>query len=406
MAFRLVALSALAPADVRAWADLAERAAEPNPYLHPDFVLAAARAEVALDRVHVAIVTGSDGWACCLPVAPARRWRRRVPIPGTRAWLHDQCLLGTPQVAPEAPERSLAELLAGLRHAARGMFLELDWADDDGPAGAALHRALPGGALAFGPFERAALVRREQPTYLEGRLRGKHRRSLRRLASQLSERLGGELLLADRTGDGDAVSRFLALEAAGWKGRRGTALASTPTRERFFRELVARFVERGALELLFLEAAGRVVAARCNLRAAGVLFCFKVAHDEELRSFSPGVQLELLMVERFHADSTLRRMDSCADRSSELFNRLWPDRRRLTGVLVPASGPVGWAMRPAFRAGAAIMDRRRAAVGAAAAQPADSAARALRSAARTADSDLIAVSGNSSSSPQRMQTAS
>jgi CelD/BcsL family acetyltransferase involved in cellulose biosynthesis len=360
----MVVLSELRESERRAWAELASRAAEPNPYLHPDFVLAAARAEQALGDVQIAVLAGPDGWDCCLPVRPAHRWRR-LPLPGTIAWRHAQCLLGTPLVSPDAPERSLAALFEGLREAARGSFSELDWADDSGPVGDALRRALRADAISFGRFARAALIRRPEPTYLDGRLRGKHRRSLRRLGTQLSERLDGDLELVDRTAEPSAVSRFLELEAAGWKGQAGTALASTPRRAEFFREIARCFIERGALELLFLEAGSHLVAARCNLRGGAVVFCFKVAHDEQLRSFSPGMQLELRMIDRFHADPSAERMDSCADRTSELFNRLWPDRRTLTGVLVPRSGIRGLAARPVLRTGAAIMDRRRAEDGAA-----------------------------------------
>jgi len=359
---RIVALSELRDSDLEAWAELADRAAEPNPFLHPDFVLPAARAEQALGLVQLVIVEEGRDWDCCLPVRPARSWRR-LPLPGTIAWRHAQCLLGTPLVSPDAPDRSLAVLLHRLREVASGTFFELDWTDDAGPIGDGLRQLLGHDTLAFGRFARAALIRRPEPTYLDGRLRGKHRRSLRRLGSQLSERLGGDLALVDRTQDPAAVSMFLKLEAAGWKGRAGTALGSTEARAAFFREMARAFIARGALELLFLEAGGQIAAARCNLRAGAVVFCFKVAHDEGLRSYSPGTQLELRMIDRFHADRSAERMDSCADRTSDLFNRLWPDRRYLAGVLVPRSGLRGRAARPVLRLGGAVMDRRRAPTG-------------------------------------------
>jgi hypothetical protein len=317
-----------------------------------------------MDEVHVATVADSDGWQCCVPVRRSRTWRR-LPVPATLAWRHPQCLLGTPLVARGAPESPLEALLEGLRRQARGGLFELDWTDEEGAVGSRMKQALPAAAIVFGRFSRAALFRRPEPTYLEGRLQGKHRRSLRRLAGQLAERLDGDLTLVDRTHEPGAVDRFLELEAAGWKGRRGTALASTPAATGFFREMIDGFAERGAVELLFLEVGDRIVAARCNLRGSDVIFCYKVAHDEELRSFSPGTQLELLMIDRFHADASAARMDCCADRNSELFNRLWPDRRHLTGVLLLTSGLRGAAAWPIARAGASYMDRRRAPVAAA-----------------------------------------
>jgi CelD/BcsL family acetyltransferase involved in cellulose biosynthesis len=334
---RLVALS---EADRGAWAALAERALEPNPFFHPDFVVPAA----ALTGAPVALVVVGD-WEAAVPVVAARRWRR-LPLPGLLSWIHDQCFLGTPLVADV---EAVAPLLAGLRSLGSGIFAELDLAAADGPVGAALDAALPTGALGFGAFSRAALVRREESTYLEGRLSGKHRRAHRRLGRDLAEHLDGELRLVDHAGSADAVDRFLALEAAGWKGEQGTALASLDGGAAFTHAVCSAFAARGALQLLFLEVGERVVAARLNLRGGGELFCVKIAHDESLRKFSPGMQMELAMIDHFHADPTAMRMDSCTDPGSEMFNRLWADRKHLRGALLPR-GTAGRAARPALRA--------------------------------------------------------
>jgi CelD/BcsL family acetyltransferase involved in cellulose biosynthesis len=357
-ALRTVRLSDLDEKGLRSWAELAERAVEPNPYLHPDFVMPAARAAGALGKVMAATVGSADGWDACFPVRRARRWRR-LPIPGTVTWLHDQCFLGTPLVAPEDPGRSVANLLGGLRQGRYGAFAELDWTDEDGPLAGPLRDACPQNAFRFGRFTRAALHRRPENNYLEGRVKGKHRRSFRRMGRDLATELGGELQLLDRTGEERAVSDFMALEAAGWKGERGTALRSKPGTAWFFEEVCRAFAARDALQLLFLEAAGRPVAARCNLRAGPVLFCFKVAFDEDLRRFSPGMLMELRMIDHFHADPRVERMDSCAMPDSEVFNRLWADRRALTGLLVPLRGARGQAALPALRAVTNAVGRRR-----------------------------------------------
>jgi len=351
-ASRLVALDALGQADRRGWAELAERALELNPFFHPDFALPATRLPGA-GRVAVAV---AGAWEAALPVRPARRWRG-LPLPGTLAWLHDQCFLGTPLVGPEHPAESLGALLRGLP--ASGAFAEIDVAAVDGPFGAALDAALPAGAIRFGSYRRAALERRTEPTYLDGRLSGKHRRAQRRLGRGLAAELGGELVLVDHAGSADAVEAFLALEDAGWKGRQGTSLRRVPGGAAFLHAVCRGFAERGALQLLFLEARGQVAAARLNLCAGEEVFCFKIAFDEALRRFSPGMQMELHLIERFHADPTAARMDSCADPGSEMFNRLWADRKLLGGVLLPRRGVRGFAIRPLLHAVGERITRRR-----------------------------------------------
>lgn len=326
----------LAEASYESWAALAERALQPNPFHHPDFVLPAAR----LQGDDVSLLVAGD-WDAALPVAGARRWRG-LPLPHLRAWVHDQCFLGTPLVAHVAAVPSLVE---GLTASARVPLAELDLTAGSGPVSDALDVALPSGAVAFGAFTRAALERRTEPTYLEGRLSGKHGRAHRRTGRDLAAHLGGELELVDHAGDPAAVDAFLALEAAGWKGQQGTALACLPGGAEFLHAVCAAFAERGALQLLFLEAGGHVAAARLNLRAQDELFCFKITYDETLRKFSPGMQVELAMIEHFHADPTVQRMDSCADPKSEMFNRLWPDRKPLRGVLLPR-GLAGMVLQP------------------------------------------------------------
>ena len=96
---------------------------------------------------------------------------------------------------------------------------------------------------------------------------------------------------------------------------------------------------------------------KCNLRAGDAVFCFKIAFDEEFAKFSPGIQLELDNVERFHEGSAW--MDSCATPDHPMINRLWPDRRRIRTVLLPSPGAVGRVSRCGARMARAWRTRER-----------------------------------------------
>lgn len=344
---RLVALSDLKPAEIASWRELAERADEPNPFHDPDFVLAAARGlGVTRDVAAMAVLDAEGAWVAAMPVERGRGWHG-APVPSLSTWLHQYSFLGAPLLAPDAPAEHMRSLTEAMLGASR--LVGLDWL----PA----ELADPEGVV-VGGFERAVLRRRGDGDYLSG-VKGKHRREFRRLARILEEQLGGELEIVDRTGEDSAVETFLQLEAAGWKGRDGTALASVPAHAEFFREVARSFRDRGAFELLSLEAAGTVAAMRCSLRAGGVGFAFKIAYDEELSRFSPGRELELKVIDRFHEDTTLACLDSCAQPGSPIYDRLWPDRRRLVNCAQTRSGPGGRALRGALRAGVAARQRRR-----------------------------------------------
>jgi len=86
---------------------------------------------------------------------------------------------------------------------------------------------------------------------------------------------------------------------------------------------------------------GRPIAHKCNFLSGPGSFAFKIAFDEKYARHSPGVLLELENIRRLHTQSKIRWMDSCADPSHPMLNRLWPDRRTIQDVVVGAGRPLG-----------------------------------------------------------------
>lgn len=352
----------LTEADLARWRELAARAVEPNPYFEPEFVLPSAS---RLDsRGGALIVVASEGgdWLACMPVSATPRWKR-LPIAALSAWRHLYCFLGTPLVAPEAPEEALATLVAhALASGPNARMLVLDWLRDDGPLAPALRSVVesrPQRALQYEAFERAALARTPDGAYVEQTLRPHHRRELRRLGRRLAEEMGAPLEVHDVSDDPAMIECFLDLEASGWKGRRGTAFAAQPGHGDLFREVCDGFRAAGRLQLLALTAGGRPAALKCNLLAADEVFCFKIAFDEAFARFSPGVQLEERMVAVFHDRMSQGLMDSCAAPENEMINRLWPDRRPLVSYAIPNVGAAGWASMRGVEAAFQVHNRLR-----------------------------------------------
>jgi CelD/BcsL family acetyltransferase involved in cellulose biosynthesis len=118
-----------------------------------------------------------------------------------------------------------------------------------------------------------------------------------------------------------------------------------------------RFAGAGRLALYELRAGSRTVAMKCNLIAPPGTFMFKIAHDEELGRFSPGVHLELASVEKF-LESELQWMDSCADPQNQMINRLFPHRRELSTTVLVRGALRGLASRAGLASVAAIRERR------------------------------------------------
>ena len=342
---------ALSDRELAAWRTLAARAAEPNPFFEPDFAVPAARAS---RRRPPSLLVVDDGpgsdWAACLPVRREARFRK-LPVPALMTWLHPHAFLGTPLMAPERATAAWRALIAHAASDPLAGFLGLELLGDGGPVAGTLAEVLrEDGTRAFlyERVERAALFRREDHDYLNPRLGPKRRRELRRRRRQLEEHLGAPLAVRDGAGDPAAVAAFLELEAAGWKGHGGAALA-TAGEGGLFEEIAGSFAARGRLQVLSLMAGERIVAMKCNLLAGDAVFCFKIAYDEGLARFSPGVQLELENVGVFDRTPGIDWTDSCAAPENGMINRLWRDRRSVATVLVPGRRAIGAASRLVVR---------------------------------------------------------
>ena len=158
--------------------------------------------------------------------------------------------------------------------------------------------------------------------------------------------------MVDRSNDPSAVEEFLALEAAGWKGRQGTALLSRKEDAEFFRAACRGLVASGRLRFLALTGS-RTVAMQCNLIANGVIFGFKTCYDEELARHSPGVLLLLEVLASISLTGAVR-LDSCAEPGNELVNRLLPDRRPLETLIVGSPDSLGQASATLLRIAQAV----------------------------------------------------
>jgi CelD/BcsL family acetyltransferase involved in cellulose biosynthesis len=98
---------------------------------------------------------------------------------------------------------------------------------------------------------------------------------------------------------------FLALEASGWKGQRGTALVQDDGDAGFIRRATVALAERGQCEIVTLRAGDTPVAAAIVLRHQDRAFYFKLGVDERFAKFSPGVQLTLDLTRHLCADPAI-----------------------------------------------------------------------------------------------------
>jgi hypothetical protein len=177
--------------------------------------------------------------------------------------------------------------------------------------------------------------------YLSLALTTKQRSEARRRARLLSE--SGPLEFSVLEPDGD-LSRwnesFLKLEASGWKGREGSALACRGSHRAFFLEATAGAFQRNRLLMPAVLLGGTPIAQNSFFLAGHGCFYFKTGFDEQYAKFAPGFHLECETIRCLHSRPGIDWMDTCTGRDNELYNRLFLDRRSIQTLLVPVRGGV------------------------------------------------------------------
>jgi CelD/BcsL family acetyltransferase involved in cellulose biosynthesis len=334
----LLPLSELTDTHLAAWRTLATRAVERNPFFEPDFLVPALEHLDDAHAVKLLLVSDGDDARLALPMLRSRSWRG-IPVSALVSWRHAYCVLGTPLVDRDFLRPSLEQLLDRLAGRRQPRVSVLDWIGD-GPVLDALTELVPPDRLVnFSSFERPMLRRRPDGNYLE--VLSRHRR--KRLAQQRRqlERDLGPVHVVDRAQDPEAREQFLRLEAAGWKGTAGTAMASQPSHASFFRDMAVRFADAGRLELASLETAGGLVLAMAmRLRAGDTVFQLKIAYDERYGRYGPGRALDVALLQTFHDTPDEEWVDSCTDPGNEFKAALYPERRTIRTVLIPGRGRV------------------------------------------------------------------
>lgn len=98
------------------------------------------------------------------------------------------------------------------------------------------------------------------------------------------------------------LSRFYALESAGWKGQQGTAIACDDQTRQFYDAIVQTAVQQGRLRLYRLDFGEQTIAMQLCVTEGKNCFLLKPAYDEAFHPYSPG---QLLVLEVL-ADLTAR----------------------------------------------------------------------------------------------------
>ena len=325
---------------VAPWRELASRAAEPNVFYDPGFALAAA--PVFGRNVEAILVWSADAPRQLVGLFPFETVARRygVKLRLMVGWTHRFAPLGTPLVDRDACADAVAAFLdhvAGDETLPKHLLLPL--LNEAGPVAGALRSRLGrdgGMCVAFGSHQRALLrPETERDGYLDRAVGKKRRKELRRQRHRLADT--GPLNFDIATAPAEvssALEDFLALEAGGWKGRAGTAMAQHPDIRRFVETAVGVLAASGQIQVARLCRQSQPIACAVTLKSGSGAWGWKVAYDERFAGGSPGVQIYLDLTEVLLADPTIAFVDSCAAPDHPMIDHMWRERLNMADWLI------------------------------------------------------------------------
>ena len=353
-------LAELAPIAAQ-WQSLADRALEPNVFR----ARLRSPPPVFGRDVGAGLVWSRASPSRLMGFFPARIARRRygITLPVLVGWTHPFAPLGTPLIDRDAGAAAISAWLDHLAsHTDLPHLLLMPYLPVAGSVAQAFAAALAqrgASNISLTAHQRALMAPAgARAGYLDQAVGGKKRKELRRQRKRLAE-AGG--LVSDTVREPAAMAAalgdFLALEAAGWKGRAGTAARTDDHIRAFMEEAVIGLARAGKARIARLIAGGRPIAVLVTLQSGTTAWCWKIAYDETFARYSPGVQLLLETTQELLDDPNLAHADSCATAGHPMIDHVWRERLGLADQLMRV-GP----RQPAFWLACTLERARRTAI--------------------------------------------
>jgi CelD/BcsL family acetyltransferase involved in cellulose biosynthesis len=327
------------------WDALLARADTANVFMNPSLVKLASDIDPRRRRLVLLAWRTRDGgrelvgiWAFAIGRAP----QSALPIDVLTAPAMPHGYLATPVIDRKMLDATLEAMLTfvtnddGLPN-----IIVLDGMTADGATMRALHRVLA--ARGSAPCVLMEAVRPmlasdlDGKRYLEQALSSGSRKKLRQHRRRLAGQSPLEYKIITAPAEVErSLEDFLTLEATGWKGRQGTALASDAADAAYTRAMIAALAARGEASIHALTLDDKPVSMQIVLRAGSAAFTWKTAYDETWADFSPGMLLLEDYTTSFLADAGIAHVDSCAyDETS--FMGAWRERQAIATLWLDAT---------------------------------------------------------------------
>lgn len=298
-------------------AALYDRALDGNLFLGPDFFLplvSNARGNKQPDALLA--WDGAPFKSNLIGFLPlARNRARTLPLAVFRGFRHPLVSSAVPLVDAAAAESVWLAMLDTLAANRIRAVLELENVVLNSAVFAALETAAAASnrpMVMYNHYQRALLEPAAGSDQYIGRIKSKRLQELRRTRRKLENHGLVEHTICYGDHIPAALEEFLDLEASGWKGKRGTALASDPTAVAFVRSALTGEAQRPAVRIEMLRLDGKAIAGNVFLLGHDYACSWKSGYDEAHRAHAPGKLLDFDAISTVRDERWTPRIDSLA----------------------------------------------------------------------------------------------
>ena len=323
------------PALLPDWEDLCARSVEDNVYYTPRYACALLDNVERNTDVRFAVVWRAGRLMALLPFTSPKL--AVAPLqPAARAWHSDYTYTCTPLLDRVQAMDAAAALLNVLTSLREGEWI-IPRANTQGAACRAIIAALERSGrpwLFAGHFQRASL----QPSgtfdeHMQRHVSAKRRKDIARNRRRL-DALGKVAHAHYRSGHGldAALSAFLEIEASGWKGKRGTALACSEQTRDFALQAFTGDAATSICRADVLTLDGKPIAVGLITFAGRTGFTVKCTYDETYRSYCAGLLLEIEVMRSVLSEKWADRLDGGTD-GTHVIDGLWSGRVEVADLM-------------------------------------------------------------------------
>jgi CelD/BcsL family acetyltransferase involved in cellulose biosynthesis len=324
------------------WSELCEHGPDDLPFYRPEWVRAYLRAFEPGARLRLFTVRERNRLLAVLPLLDTRGTHFGIPVRKLRAPVNPHIeAFGIVRAQGREGEDAVRALWAHIAGQRNWDIIELFAVREHGSTRLLIEAAREFGNLIepipyppspFVPIPASASEVDRAPR--NNRLRTKLRQALRELDANHVHFCG------ETEANPEALKQFYELEASGWKGREGSAIACNAQTVRFYNEIAAAASAAGYFCLYRLQKDATPLAGHFGLRYRGKYFSPKVAFNEEYAQFAPGhLIMQFIFRDCFeHRDAEIDITGPPADWKSKWCAEAHP----MSDYLVFQRGVFGW----------------------------------------------------------------